>query len=401
MVPHPRYQQKPLSLGSVALVMTASRSTISPDANRESRSHGLTHLSHGRRRSQRRGGEIPVTGSSSSMWQRYRQPQRRDREQIPVTSLYAFGFANVPPTPQRRDQEQIPVTLSRSSMRVMRTASTKGPGTNPGHSWMPSTSPRCRPRLNEGTRNKSRSLASEYTENYNLDLPQRRDREQIPVTVGERAAELLRAVASTKGPGTNPGHCRRARCRAAACGCLNEGTRNKSRSLVQDAHIATRILASTKGPGTNPGHRVIFRMEAEQLFASTKGPGTNPGHVWPIVTYVPSVFVPQRRDQEQIPVTRLVLREDAQDAVASTKGPGTNPGHRHIDATRHMQIAASTKGPGTNPGHPNSGRRSRPRRCRLNEGTRNKSRSHRVLARRHGLPRRASTKGPGTNPGHQ
>ncbi len=231
MVPHPRYQQKPLSLGSVALVMTASRSTISPDANRESRSHGLTHLPHGRRCSQRRGAKS-------------RSP--------------AVGIR----------------------LSAQHEASTKGPGTNPGHCSGTSAS-FSESSLNEGTGNKSRSHLNDVVRG----LPRRLrlnegtgNKSRSPVF--RNFIDSKRFEASTKGPGTNPGHrdCHGRRCREQRC--LNEGTGNKSRSPF--AHHPL---------GANSPH------------ASTKGPGTNPGHACLMMLLRKCRNSPQRRDREQIPVT--------------------------------------------------------------------------------------------------
>ena len=91
---------------------------------------------------------------------------------------------------------------------------------------------------------------------YKEWLPQRRDREQIPVTRTTPAPRPSRRT------------------------CLNEGTGNKSRSLNAEHLVMEQvILASTKGPGTNPGHGPDGAAERGRQRASTKGPGTNPGHV--------------------------------------------------------------------------------------------------------------------------
>ena len=89
------------------------------------------------------------------------------------------------------------------------------------------------------------------------------------------------SAASTKGPGTNPGH------------------------FLNFLYIVNVIvIASTKGPGTNPGHILVcVRFRERAADASTKGPGTNPGHKNNTGTTTLTAHVPQRRDQEQIPVT--------------------------------------------------------------------------------------------------
>ena len=160
------------------------------------------------------------------------------------------------------------------------------------------------PRLNEGTGNKSRSLP------VWVHPPAPTASPASTKGPGTNPGHLVAnhhsrppSHASTKGPGTNPGH----PCTAALPMCmksrLNEGTGNKSRSRVLD-DVVTKVpqFASTKGPGTNPGH-IIFtfllpffvgpqRRDREQIpvtaiirkappalkMASTKGPGTNPGH---------------------------------------------------------------------------------------------------------------------------
>ncbi len=130
-------------------------------------------------------GQIPVTAADQvSIVDVTDAPQRRDQEQIPVTSSSAWDMIALSVTPQRRDQEQIPVTC-----------------------------------------------ITELTAWEISQAPQRRDQEQIPVT--KKAAQHR-----------NIHH-----------GSLNEGTRNKSRSLQLGRVVVAELAgASTKGPGTNPGH---------------------------------------------------------------------------------------------------------------------------------------------------
>ena len=83
---------------------------------------------------------------------------------------------------------------------------------------------------------------------------------------------------------------------------------------------------------------------------STKGPGVYPGHLLsPVQNFV--LLQPQRRDREFIPV--IGAREALAGVVngTSTKGPGVYPGH--IVQVSHAAAPAltSTKGPGVYPGH--------------------------------------------------
>ena len=205
MVPHPRYQQKPLSLGSVALVMTASRSTISPDANRESRSHGLTHLPHGRRCSQRRGAKSRSPAVGIRLSAQHEASTKGPGTNPGHCSGTSASFSESSLNEGTGNKSRSPVFRNFIDSKRFE-ASTKGPGTNPGHHSL--TIPSARTRR----------------------MPQRRDREQIPVTSIGLSRFRIDFIDSTYGAGTNAGD-KRSRAACASCSCrLNEGTGNKSRS---------------------------------------------------------------------------------------------------------------------------------------------------------------------------
>ena len=283
--------------------------------------------------------------------------------------------------PQRRDQEQIPVTPKTLYLLYQLTlASTKGPGTNPGHQV---------------------SLAYEGVEPL---VASTKGPGTNPGHLLGRGALHSDDGASTKGPGTNPGHPNRRRSAAPlrAESCLNEGTRNKSRSLPCALSCRAHAHAGlNEGTRNKSRSRLSLSPSARPATRLNEGTRNKSRSLRPSSLRARMRYPPQRRDQEQIPVT------SERTASAGTASWSLNEGTRNksrslrllLDGAAALRLA-STKGPGTNPGHIDSPRTSRKnesgpqrrdqeqipvtlrticprvfRRGRLNEGTRNKSRS--------------------------
>ena len=335
--------------------------------------------------------------------------------------------------------------VSMKQLRILGT-STKGPGVYPGHPFVRQVAlDRCQ-HLNEGTGSLSRSSCHDerrfgdtfpatstkgpgvypghakvpVMSEVATTLPQRRDREFIPV-IDVMAANAVARVTSTKGPGVYPGHPQsvtvscasssspqrrdrefipvidhkgdshtrhhnlnegtgslsRSSCRMPFHGSrsryLNEGTGSLSRSFVGRANLEACGTTSTKGPGVYPGHRLLNRVSVRIANTSTKGPGVYPGHC---------VFscICRLRDR------------------TSTKGPGVYPGHYAVLTTSDFFQVPQRRDREFIPVISSRGTVWLAR-TYLNEGTGSLSRSfdRRFAYVVHVL---TSTKGPGVYPGH-